>query len=50
MLKYIAVGLICALVVADAYCYCIAKWPERMRYRWWPIGSGFMALYKFGRD
>lgn len=40
--------LVSMAICADAVCYIEAKWPERMSVWYWP-GSGFVALYRYGR-
>jgi hypothetical protein len=35
-------------MVGDILCYSLAKFPERMRYRY--LGGGFVALWKHGRE
>ena len=48
-IEYLALLVFALILFADVTCYCLAKWPERMRHRRM-LGSGFYSLYKYGKN
>lgn len=52
MTYFIVTVLLCAIALADTWAYCKAAHPERTSSRWYlfPLGGGWLALWRFGRD